>query len=170
MAIEMLKGPDATAKGSAGKFDLPHNFDSKKWAAEWVPEKDVESKRGRERLIGVPATADGWEVYKGPKNDEKLTKATTKEGTWVLMVRPKDIQVAVNVLYGNLGKENARFEQEGGTVAGASQQDPGMLPENRLRGLGLVGDQLERNDAQFEPTPIPHIGASQNHLQKQTTT
>ena len=160
MAIEMLKGPDTSRAGSAGKFDLPLDFDTKAHAAEWVNKKDVEGMRGRQRLMGIPATADGWTVWKD-KNG-KICEVDTREGKWTLMYRPKVIQQAVNVLYGNLGKENARFEQEGASVAGSALQDPGMLPEKRLRGLGLAPDELERNEAQFQPTPIPHIGAPSN--------
>ena len=162
MGIELLEGPDRTAQGSAGKFDLPLGFDTKKHAAQWVNSKEVESHRGRERLLGIRATADGWSVYKDEKNGGKVTKVTVKEGEFTLMVRPREVQDAVNILYGNLGKTNALAEQEGDLVAGKGQNDPGMLPEKTLKGLGLATGELERNAAQFTATPIPHIGSPKN--------
>ena len=170
MGIELLEGPDRTAQGSAGKFDLPLGFDTKKWAAQWVNSKEVEANRGRERLLGIRATADGWTVYKDEKTG-KVCKVNVKEGEFTLMVRPREVQDAVNILYGNLGKTNALAEQEGDLVAGKGPQDPGMLPEKTLRNLGLASGELERNAAQFTPTPIPHIGSPKNeHVDATRTT
>lgn len=171
MGIEILSGPQ-NQQLNAGRFSLPPDADQKKFAFEFVHEDHIKSKAGRQVLMGIPATADGWVIYKGPEGHGKphIVEASKKEGKFFLMCRPRDVQNAVNVLYGNLGKKLAATEQEGGSIAGAGQQDPGMLPEHTLRQFGLVREELERNTAQFEPTPIPHIGQSGEHVSKTART
>lgn len=169
MAIEMLQGPRAVAQRPvAGKFTLPVGFDTRKWAAQWVKTTDTESMRGPQYLTNIPATADGWSVYKGEKGDQKPSKVNLgKEGEYILMVRPKDIQTAVNALYGNLGKQMAQQEVEGTTVANQDLQDPGMLPVNRLRKLGVETEADELPANQFAPTPV-HIGGSHKEAATET--
>ena len=138
MGLQQLKGPAGAP--DAGIFNLPPGFDSQKHAAEWVEEGKVPFKQQRQSIPGANVSADGWSVYKGEKN--KLVTTTNGAGKrFVLMVRPKQLQNDVNALCGNIGKEYLKREIRGETVAGAPLQDPGMLPESRLK------------EAQMEPTP-----------------
>lgn len=166
MGIQLIEGPVAT-EGSVGKFDLPITFDRKKYAGEFVLKRDVESKRSRQRLMGAPVTADGWEVWKDPKLN-KIHVVSVKEGDYTLMCRPRDVQDAVNIIYGNIGKEAARTEKEGKTVAGENLQDAGMIPVNRMKELGLDREPEETPSNQFAPTPVP--GMSQSHLERKVST
>lgn len=132
MAIEILKQPGDAV--DAGIFNLPPNFDIKKFAVEWVEEGQVPFKKQRQSLPGAGASADGWEVYKGVDGKDKQTMTTNGAGKkFVLMVRPKQLQQDVNALLGNVSKKRITREIKGETVAGAQPQDPGMLPESRLR-------------------------------------
>lgn len=166
MAIELLEGPTAT-EGSVGKFDLPPKFDRKKYAGEFVAKRDVNSKMGRQRLLGAPVTADGWAVWKDPDTNKIFTVAV-REGEYTLMCRPRDVQDAVNIIYGNIGKEAAAHEKTGTTVAGDNLQDAGMLPANRLKKLGLDREQDDTSDIQFRPTAVP--GMKAGNVQNTVTT
>jgi hypothetical protein len=166
MGIEMIEGPrhevDARA---AGRFTLPVGFNHKKWAPQWVKDSNVSHMTGRQYLQGIPATADGWTPYTGEDKTrrEKIREVSVEEGgktvKYVLMVRPREVQDAVNAIYGNLGKERAAQEQNGESVAGAALQDPGMLPINRMRKLGLDDGEVERSESQFRMNPV-HISGS----------
>lgn len=170
MAIQMLQGPIKGVDVNAmGRFSLPPGFNHKKWAAQWTAERDVEMHKEREHLLGIAATADGWIIYTGEDGKQKPCKVDAgKEGKFTLMVRPKIIQQQVNQLYGNLGKQLARQEQQGELVAGAGQQDPGMMPYNQMRRAGLDNEELETSEVQLSPTPIPSI--SQENLTAETVT
>ncbi len=171
MGIEFITDPTKrnSHSGSAGRFNLPAGFDSKKWAAEWVRANEVPAKMQRQALVGIPATADGWTVYHGENGaaTRQFVVEDPKQGKFILMVRPRAVQEAVNSLYGNLGKERTRMEQEGKTAAGEPLQDRGMVTEERLRHLGLAEEPVEVNP-QLAPTPIR--GLSSTNITAQRTT
>lgn len=167
MGIELLSAADAQ-RGTAGRFQLPVGFNEKKWAASWVAKRDVNSKQQRQHLLGAGATADGWTVYKGEDGDEKITEVEVSEGKFVLMIRPRDVQNAVNAIFGNVGKVMADNERRGNTVAGAALQDAGMLPESKLRQVIGAAEEDPANEAQFKATPIP--GVSGEHVSRVTPT
>ena len=146
MALELVKTPDAGV--DAGIFNLPPDFDTKRYAAEWVEEGRVAFKQQRQVLPQTGYTADGWEVYKEGKSAVKVTGGDKK--VYVLMVRPRVIQQQVNALFGNVSKAQLRRERKGETVAGAPQQDPGMLTEQRLSQVAgegsMVGEDTDLQD------------------------
>lgn len=140
-----------------GRFSLPEDFDSRRFSASWVETTSVESyTRARQPIVGTQLAADPWSVWKNPKTS-KPYKITVEKKEWILLCRPKHVSKAVNVIYGNLGKEAARNERDGQTVAGGELQDPGMLPEAVLRRVGIsdsVTSSQEDPGGQFTPTPI----------------
>jgi hypothetical protein len=129
MAIEMVKQPQGFV--DAGLFNLPPCFKPARWAAKWVREgAGVLHAEQRESLAGFPATADGWVVYK--REGGKICKvATQKDGNYILMYRPREVQDGVNAIYGNMGKQRMLAEKQGETVGGISKQE-GMLGESDL--------------------------------------
>lgn len=131
MAIELLKIPQASA--DAGMFNLPPDFDTKKFAAEWVEESQVEFKQQRQNLPGCNATADGWTVWKKNTKDSPIKVKGSGSKTFVLMCRSLEVQKQVNALYGNVSKKQFNREVTGGTVAGEGLQDPGILTEKSLQ-------------------------------------
>lgn len=159
MGIEILKQPGFAP--DAGIFNLPPNFDIKKWAAEWVGEGMVPFKMQRQSLPGANATADGWVPYKDEtegKNKGKFVKTTNGAGkVFVLMVRPKQLQQDINALLGNVSKKHITRELRGETVGGELAQDPGMLPESRLR------EAQSESPAVNEEIPLNEISTSEEH-------
>lgn len=148
MALEVLK----TASGStdAGMFTLPPNFDTKRYAAEWVEESQVPMKSQRQILQGAGLTADGWSIWRA----ESKSKATEVFGSgkkkFVLMCRPRQIQQQVNAVYGNISKQHINNEVSGATAAGQAP-DPGILTEERLRAVEKVGIGAEASEMSLNP-------------------
>lgn len=156
MALEAIAGPQGTP--DAGLFNLPPDFDSKKYAAEWVEESQVPFKRQRQSLPQTGFTADGWEPYKteGAKTAYSVVGGNKKR--YVLMVRPRAIQDQVNALFGNVSKKQIRREQKGETVAGATPQDPGMLTEQRLKSATGEGSMMGE-DGDTELNRVEEVSA-----------
>lgn len=154
LGIEFLSTPEQQA--NAGIFQLPPNFPSKEFVGEWVPEDQVQFKQQRQLMPQVGAMVPGLTVWKG--EDGKAKNTVVHGGgnkKFVLMLRPRKLQEAMNALYGNVSKEAYNREVSGKTVAGAGQ-DAGMLSEQNLRqaGQGKVDveeSMLELNRATREP-------------------
>jgi hypothetical protein len=164
--IQLLAGPQAQA--NAGIFNLPPEFDRKKYAANWVEEGGaVEGAKQRESILGTNFTADGWTVYKG--KDGKPVKVHTgagkKSAVYVLMFRPKTVQQNVNALYGNVGKHYARAEQTSGAISLAENgQDPGMLPTQVLDQLGVRETEFAPDEADNHFAENPVAGVSSGNI------
>lgn len=154
MAIEMLKGPQATS--DAGIFNLPPAFDKTKFAAEWVAEDQVPFKQQRQVLAQVGATADGWEIWKENAKDKPTTTVGSGGKKFVLMCRPKKVQEQVNALFGNVSKKLLTREIKGHTVAGEAAQDPGMLTEQRLQ-REVPGERSEADESIPKLNPEPEV-------------
>lgn len=150
MALELIKNPQGGV--DAGIFNLPHGFDVKKWAAEWVEESQVAFKQQRQSVPDTGMSADGWEIYKHEDSKKPYKVVNGKDKTFVLMVRPRIIQDQVNALCGNVSKQRISREIKGETVAGNAPVDSGMLPESRLKETG-EGSSFEGGDTQLNAIP-----------------
>lgn len=137
MAIEFLEVPQGQM--DLGIFNLPSEFDSAKYAAEWVKKgPDVQRMQMRQPVIGMPGvTSDPWAVWKG--SDKKMATVSTAKGEYILMYRDRAVQEQVNALYGNVSK--GRMLREKQTSQGAAQDQQadaaGMLSSERLREAGM---------------------------------
>ncbi len=142
MGIEFMSGP--VENHTAGDFVLPSSFDTKLHAAQWTLEgPEVEKAKARQFLVGSKGlTADGWQVY---KDDGKLVKRPTSKGVYVLMFRSRDVQDAVNAIYGNISKERMMQEKRGETTGGVPIVDKGMLREDEV--LRATGERLADPEA-----------------------
>lgn len=130
MAIEILEGP--AQETGAGQFSLPEEFDRKNFAASWKKKgPEVNAATQREHLQGTRLTADGWVVWKNPET-KKPHSAFVKDGEYILMCRPREIQDQVNAIYGNVGKKYLMAEKRGETVGGKLVTDSGILSDERL--------------------------------------
>lgn len=141
MAIEILKVHEGDT--GAGLFNLPMSFDRKRYAACWKKVgQEVTAAQQREVIASLGLTADGWEVF---KDNGKICKvATKKDGEYVLMFRPREIQDAVNALYGNESKRRLLVEKRGETIGGKPVEDPGLLNERVLeQSIGKEGQDLD---------------------------
>jgi hypothetical protein len=140
MAIELLKTPQGSglnAGPDAGLFSLPPEFDTKKFAAEWVESGQVQMKQQRQTIQQAGVTADGWEIWRKNKDDKATEVHTSGSKKFILMCRSRIVQDQVNAIYGNVSKQVLAREIKGETVTGVGGQvqDPGILTEDRLKNV-----------------------------------
>lgn len=151
MGIEFMSGP--TQEVSAGIFSLPTEFDREKHAAQWSKVgADANKAIERQHLIGTKLTADGWSIYKD--QEKKVVKRQAANGEYVLMFRPKEIQNAVNAIYGNVGLERMAQEKVGQTTGGVPITDPGLLNEATI--LKATGEQIT-DPERITFNKVPHV-------------
>jgi hypothetical protein len=155
MALEVLKNPSGSV--DAGMFNLPPDFDTTRYAAEWVLEQNVEFKKQRQVLPGTGMTADGWEVWKpeGRKNPYTVSGSGNKK--FVLMCRPAEIQRQVNAVLGNVSKKLINRELRGETIAADAPADPGMLTDQRL---SAVAGHSQASDSEFQLNRVQTVSAA----------
>lgn len=128
-----------------GRFALPPEFDSSRYASAFVAEgNEVLAKQREEVLQGTCYTAPGWKVWKYPKTVKGETTEHPSAGErhivvdaggktkFVLMYRPLDVQKQVNEVYGALSTDRMINEIKGETVSSNQQDDPGILSNQRL--------------------------------------
>lgn len=128
--IQSLSGP-ADLNRLRGKLDLPKGFPILRYAGKWVKKgTGVDKARQPQILTGVGMVAEGWQPYKDSK--KQLHVRTLDSGTYVLMIRPRAIQNAVNKLFGNVSKKRMAMEANGQTVAGEQNLDYGVLDTQKL--------------------------------------
>lgn len=156
MAIQLLETPHG--QSLAGIFTLPSEFDTKQFASKWV-------KRGaaadavigqREHIVGTDFTADPWEVWKDGKNKPFSNKA--RDGEYVLLCRPRQIQDEVNAIYGNVGKQRQLAEKRGETAGGVQVVDSGFLGDERLsQVIGREGAAQDGEVILNKVTPVRRV-------------
>lgn len=146
MAIEAIKVPEGAV--NAGMFNLPPAFDTKKFAASWVDEGQVEQKQQRETLVGTQLSADGWKVWKKDAKDDATKVHGSNKKIYILMCRPRKIQDQVNAIYGDVSKKAFNREVAGETAAGEALQDSGILTEQRLKRV-VAGEASLAEDSQL---------------------
>lgn len=161
-ALDLLsdEGSVFDARNLGGKMSLPEEFDVTQHAGAWHQEgNEVESRRGKDILVGTRFSAQGWEIWRYPAErptseiDKKtgqpvmekhpkagkphtVTLAGKEAGTYVLMFRPAAVQAQVNEAYALLSRERLIGEVRGSTLT---------LPEAEASGGGMVtDDQLTR--------------------------
>ncbi len=150
MPIEMLRGPASSQ--TAGMFSLPTCFKTEKFAAQWSKVgPDADKAMEKQHIIGTNLTADGWQIYRD--KDKKPVKRASQNGDYVLMFRPKEIQNAVNAIYGNVGYERMVQEKKGETVGGVPVSDFGMLNEAAI--VKATGENLSEQDRGVVMNPVP---------------
>lgn len=152
--FSLLRSGNTQNGNVGGRFALPREFDSSRFASSFVAEgNEVESMAGEQPVMGTGYVADGWTVWKYPTKgkpvvDENFEPVLDKAGqptfeehpsagkthrissqerggpTYVLMCRPIEVQKQVNEVYGLLSIDNMTAEVRGETVAG---QDPATM-------------------------------------------
>lgn len=161
-----------------GRYVVPAEFDTKKFASAFYPEgNEVSAMESDQPVVGTSLTAPGWKVWKYPqyvgdgKNKEEHPKAgkphkvssTSTDGkTLVLMFRPLAIQKQVNEAYGEVSRKLMINEIQGVTLQPAAattdrgEPDRGMLTNRRLVGAGdgvdVEVDESDPGSAVVEPT------------------
>ncbi len=138
MGIQMLSTP--TSDVDAGIFNLPPSLDTKKFAVQWkLKGLEVDKAMQRQSLLGTRLSADGWEVYK--VEGKPVMRAATK-GEYVLMFRPREVQDAVNAVYGNVGLERMTDHLRGATTGGVPLES-GILTAAEV--AKVTGERAEQD-------------------------
>lgn len=133
-----------------GSFPLPPEFDRNKHSGQWVKNNHrVNRAKEPEIIRSEGVVADGWAVWKHPKNQKPCIR-TVNSGAFILMFRPKALQTAVNAAYGNVSKRRMIQEAEGETLSVGTLESgttQGMLPK---RILDAVSGQRGNVEPAFE--------------------
>jgi len=161
-----FQGPPGS---NAGIFQLPVQFDTTKFSANWVAKgPSVDKAQALQPILGTNKAAHGWEVWKYPKghtNAGKPHSTSTSKAEYVLMFRPKGISEAVNAIYGNVSKRHlVRHQTEAIPVAPAATGDHSVLSDAALRQSGIrdFGDDYAMNIPQNPETPAPQVEAPES--------
>jgi hypothetical protein len=150
MGIQILSQPESEV--DAGIFNLPKDFDTKVHAAKWVAEGNaVEKAKERQTLIGTRLHADGWTVY--TEKGKPVKRSTERGGSFILMFRPREIQDAVNAVFGNVGKERMIMHKKGESTSGGVPLNPGILTEEQV--VRQTGERASEEDGAVIFNPIP---------------
>lgn len=147
MPIILESGP--SSETDAGIFNLPPSFDRSLFAAQWFKKgMAADAAKERQSLLGTRLTADGWSIF---MVDRKPVVRLSASGEFVLMFRPRDIQVAVCAIYGNVGKERMLAQKRGEKTTGGVPTNDGQLAEETLS--RLTGER-ERDDGEVRLNPV----------------
>lgn len=114
-----------------GRLTMPKEADSRLYAFKWVKLGiDVSRALQAEQVIGTNYEVDGWQRWKSRMG--KPHSRALKEGTFILMFRPKALQENLQRTYGNISRQRTINEALGHTVAGEAASDRGMLVDTIL--------------------------------------
>jgi hypothetical protein len=140
------------AQANLGIFNLPPNFDTKKFAGSWIRKDLVELNKQDEYIPTTNFAAPGKRVWTDPSTGEEA-KVIAGDGTYILMYRPVDIQRQVTMIQGNIGRERLRAQLEGKEIGGQNV-DNGMLTHQRLaRETGSTEGEDNERLPQLFPQP-----------------
>ena len=185
MAIEGLTllsqpGLPNSARMLGNKFSLPANFPREQFSTLWAEEGNHAIEMQQDEYIeSTGHKAVGWQIYLEPKitfeeeevTDEKTGKTTKKKvpqkaekapvirvvgkKKFVLMIRPRNLQRAVNDLYARASRQMVNQELKGETNRSNVGNDPAILTNEDLRRANkLTGDD--------EVTLLPMAGGTKS--------
>ena len=181
--FEHLKASRAAGVGDlGGRFRLPQEFDSTKFAAAFYQEgQEALAMEADQQVTGTRYTATGWTVWKYPKHrmvgEEKEAHpmagqphkvAGTAKDTqgFVLMYRPLEVQNEVNAAYAEASREMLEMEIKGETTQLSDAERESILTEANLKREAGIEQDIEgfkpgEAVVHGQPTPSsPHIGPS----------
>ena len=139
LGFEVIKVPEQQTH--AGIFALPPEFDNKELAAHWVGEDQVRIMEQRQPMPGVGMMAPGLKIWRAEAKDKPKVVFAGKT-KYTLMCRSRKVQSAMNAMYGNASKKQYNTAVQGGEAGDINLQDPGMLPEQKLRSV-IGGSESE---------------------------
>jgi hypothetical protein len=114
-----------------GRLSMPLDADTRLYSFKWVKMGiDVSRAMQVEQVIGTNYEVDGWQRWKSKTG--KPHSRTLKDGTFLLMFRPRALQENLQRTYGNISRQRTINEALGHTVAGEAATDKGMLVDTIL--------------------------------------
>lgn len=147
--IDGIRDNTEHAKANSGQLQLPPTFDKKKYAAKWVEEGVHVEQATQPQILTPSRVADGWQVW---KHAGKTCRRALGKARYVLMFRPKALQVAINAIFGNLSREKIVQEHSGQTRQKPEDEnfsDAGMLSSAILDKIENPNGQVESLALQF---------------------
>jgi hypothetical protein len=133
-----------------GHLQVPASFDRKKYVAKWVKDGAAVNQAKQPEIIShVRKQAAGWETFMVTVDDEgkpcKPAPCTRilADGKYVLMCRPRELQSAVNKLYGKISTDRTNLEASGETVS-PLVENSGLLSDKQLVSLGAAPRNQEQ--------------------------
>lgn len=154
----LRRNPSLLTNNQGGKFSLPPEFDTEKWASGFYLEGNESLAMGQDQpLQGTDLVACGWAVWKYPEehivmipdednpgslkqdlqahpkaNEPHRVNGMKPGEVWLLHCRPKDVQDDVNRVYGELSREQMVREIEGDTFTMDEGANPSGMLTNKL--------------------------------------
>lgn len=151
--ITQITGPRNLSQ-IRGHLQLPSGFPEKQFACKWTKVgAAVERDSEPEMIAGTSdIQADGWKVWRDPKTKKPCERALGN-GKYILMVRPRALQTALQKIYGNMSKDRMEAEYRGETVAGEPVQDSGIFGYDALKRIPGLGSE-EANVLKVPRNPV----------------
>lgn len=147
--IEGLEAVTSPVNVNKGHLEMPVEFDQNRFVGAWFKRGPQANKmRQPEVLGGAQIKAAGWSVWKDSKG--RTCQRSLSSGVYILMFRPKNLQQAIQKIYGNESRRRMVQEASGQTVAGDINQDSGILTNSVLSRMpGLERDEVEPLNIEF---------------------
>lgn len=150
--ISEIKGPRQVNKGHLA---MPADFDGNRYVGNWAKQGSIANKAKQpETLGGSNLRADGWQTWKDTRGH--VCKRSLSSGAYILLFRPKILQVAIQKIYGNESRSRMLQEANGETVGGQAVEDFGVLTEAALSSIpGLGREEREPLNVPFNQVQAP---------------
>jgi hypothetical protein len=160
---------------NGGRFALPPNFPAN-MASRWEEEGPAIIEAGQEEVLQFAGCkAQGWipfkvlDVTKIPEQKVGETpkpilvpyKRVIGKKVYVLLMRPKELQIAVNKIYANQSSSLVGREINGESVLANAQEDAGILGEAAIRRF----DKITRDEENASSRGLFHGVASKTPAQ-----
>lgn len=157
---------------SGGRFALPAGFPAN-MSSMWQPEgPSVMEAQQPEMLQFAGVKAAGWTVFKSltPATKEDLAldkdakpkilpyKRSIGKTTYILLMRPRALQQAVNQIYANQSRTIVNAEVDGDSNSVNANSDPGILSNADIRQF----DKLTRDQENAGGGYLKGVGGMQN--------
>lgn len=132
--LTTLEASERKAVLSGGRFALPPGFPSE-MSSMWKEEgPGVIEAQQEEVLQFAGVKAAGWTVFKHlVNNKQEPYKRSIGKTTYVLLMRPRALQQAVNQIYANQSRTITNGEVEGDSTAVNANSDPGILSNSDIK-------------------------------------
>lgn len=164
--LTSLEASEMKAVLSGGRFALPPGFPPE-MSSMWKEEgPGVIEAQQDEVLQFAGVKAVGWTVFKHQVDKDGKTKLepykrSIGKTTYVLLMRPRKLQQAVNQIYANQSRTIVNGEVEGESTAVNANSDPGILSNQDIRQF----DRLTRDQENAGGGYLRGVGANPD-LQK----
>lgn len=164
LLVEGIRDLGAHAVANKSKLLVPKEFPARTHVAKWA-HVGAQAEAAQEPQFLIPGqgyVVDGWVTFKYPKGHKEAGEPCVRAlggGKVILLMRPRELQAAVNAIHGNLSRQRTIDEQQGITVTG--QPVPvGVLNEQKLRGYDPATEATVPLGYKFNEIPAAKTASS----------